>query len=87
MTRIPLPSWERRTRSSVAQLTISIAELGLSPRTVNYLEKHGVRNLKQLLDRAPEILPCFPNFGKETQDQILVSLEKSGFPRESRTVE
>ena len=79
ITRVPLPSWER-TDSPAARLAMSVAELGLPPRTVNCLEAHGVRTVEELLECTREHLLTFRNFGKRTLEDVLEKLERAGFP-------
>ncbi len=79
VTRIPLPSWERPGSDLEARLKMSVAELGLPPRTVNCLEAHGVGTVKKLLQCKREHLLSFPDFGPKTLEEVLKTLDQAGF--------
>jgi DNA-directed RNA polymerase subunit alpha len=83
MTRIPLPAWERKTVTVDDHLEMSTAEIGLTVRTVNCLEEHGVFTVKDLLECTPEKLLSFPNFGEKTLDEVYQALAAIGFSRQA----
>ncbi|MGA2032586.1 MAG: DNA-directed RNA polymerase subunit alpha C-terminal domain-containing protein [Thermoguttaceae bacterium] len=81
MTRIPLPAWERPTVTVDDRLEMSTAEIGLTVRTVNCLEEHGVFTVKDLLSCKREKLLSFPNFGEKTLEEVFHALAEIGFCR------
>ena len=81
MTRIPLPAWERPTVTVDDCLEMSTAEIGLTVRTVNCLEEHGVFTVKDLLSCTRQRLLSFPNFGGKTLEEVYKALDEIGFSR------
>ena len=83
-TRMPLPLAERQAESLVDKLDMSTAEIGLSVRTTNCLEDHGIFTVHDLLQRKPDDLLSIPNFGEKTLDEVYKALQNVGFCREPR---
>ncbi len=81
-TRIPLPAVERQRlalKLVAERMDMPIAETGLSVRTVNGLEEHGIFLVRDLLQQSREDLLNFPNFGEKTVADILDKLRDLGF--------
>ena len=83
VTRIPIPEWAK-TQQADDRLELSLAEIGLSVRTVNCLEDCGIFTVKDLLSCTPDRLLEIPNFGPKTLQAVYDALEKVGFHRHSR---
>lgn len=62
------------------KLSLGIAELGLSVRTVNCLEQRGIFTVNDLLRRRREQLLGIKNFGEKTLREVYQALSRLGFP-------
>jgi DNA-directed RNA polymerase subunit alpha len=80
-TRIPLNRAELAQQDMEEKLDMSIAEIGLSVRTTNCLEEHGILTVRDLLQRRPKDLLAIPNFGEKTLEEVYKALEGIGFYR------
>ena len=80
-TRIPLNRAELARQDLEEKLEMSIAEIGLSVRTTNCLEDHGILTVRDLLQRRPKDLLAIPNFGEKTLEEVYKALEGIGFYR------
>lgn len=80
-TRIPLNRAELQQQDLEEKLEMSIAEIGLSVRTTNCLEEHGILTVEDLLKKRPKDLLAIPNFGEKTLEEVYKALEKIGFYR------
>ncbi len=83
-TRIPIPAWAKVQKSD-NRLDLSLAEIGITVRTVNCLEDAGLFTVHDLLDSTPEELLKISNVGEKTLKSIYAALERIGFHRASRT--
>ncbi|MHC4398280.1 MAG: DNA-directed RNA polymerase subunit alpha C-terminal domain-containing protein [Planctomycetota bacterium] len=83
VTRIPIPEWAK-TKKADDRIDLSLAETGLSVRTVNCLEEQGIFTVKDLLHSTPKRLLEIPNFGEKTLLVVYEALEKLGYRRRSR---
>ncbi|MDO5310135.1 MAG: DNA-directed RNA polymerase subunit alpha C-terminal domain-containing protein [Planctomycetia bacterium] len=83
-TRIPLDPTVRLQQERMEKMEMSLAEIGLSVRTTNCLDEHGVATVADLLRCSREELLGIPNFGEKTLDEVLNALEKLGFLREEK---
>ncbi len=63
---------------------MSTAEIGLSVRTTNCLDEHGISTVEELLNCHRADLLAIPNFGEKTLEEVYVALEKIGFLRKSK---
>ncbi|HOM19181.1 MAG TPA: DNA-directed RNA polymerase subunit alpha C-terminal domain-containing protein, partial [Thermoguttaceae bacterium] len=80
-TRIPLNQAELQQQDLEEKLDMSIAEIGLSVRTTNCLEEHGILTVRELLYRRPKDLLAIANFGEKTLEEVYKALEGIGFYR------
>lgn len=81
-TRIPLDKAYLEQKELEKKLEWSTAELGLSVRTTNCLDEHGICTIGDLLASRREDLLQIPNFGEKTLEDVFRALEKLGFCRE-----
>ncbi len=58
-----------------------LSALELSTRTINNLEEHGARTVRELLRKRPEELLSQPNFGACTLAEVYRALELVGLRR------
>ena len=65
------------------KLEWSTAELGLSVRTTNCLDEHGICTIGDLLASRREDLLRIANFGEKTLEDVFRALEKLGFYRDT----
>jgi len=70
-----------------AKLRLSVAEIGLSLRTVNYLQQRGIQTVNELLHCTPAELLRIPNFGAKTLEQVYRCLARLGFIRRSASAQ
>ncbi len=80
-TRIPLNRVELQQQDLEEKLDLSIAEIGLSVRTTNCLEDHGILTVRDLVYRRPKELLAIANFGEKTLEEVYKALEAIGFYR------
>lgn len=80
-TRIPLNRVELQQQDLEEKLDMSIAEIGLSVRTTNCLEDHGILRVRDLLYQRPKDLLAIANFGEKTLEEVYKALEALGFYR------
>ncbi|HBT76248.1 MAG TPA: DNA-directed RNA polymerase subunit alpha [Planctomycetaceae bacterium] len=83
-TRIPLNKSYTEERDLAKRLEMSTAELGLSVRTTNCLDDHGISTVGDLLACNREELLTISNFGEKTLEEVYKALEKFGFYRRGR---
>ena len=83
-TRIPLDKSYVEQKELEKKLEWSTAELGLSVRTTNCLDEHGICTLGDLLACRREDLLQIANFGEKTLEDVYKALEKLGFYRANR---
>lgn len=62
-------------------LAMHVAELGLSLRTENLLEQHGIETVEQLLAKKPYQLTALPGFGEKALAEVYDALGRIGFHR------
>jgi hypothetical protein len=65
----------------VAKLQLSVAEVGLPVRVVNYLQHRQIFTINDLLHCTREELLRIPNFAAKTLDQVYRCLRRLGFMR------
>lgn len=70
----------KRKRERKTQRSITLQMLGLSTRTANLLEKNGINNLADLIQRSEEDLINIPGIGASTIEEI-----RSGIQRKAMT--
>jgi DNA-directed RNA polymerase subunit alpha len=83
-TRIPLDKAYLEQKELEKKLEWSTAELGLSVRTTNCLDEHGICTIGDLLASRREDLLKIANFGEKTLEDVYRALERLGFYRENR---
>ena len=83
-TRIPLDKSYVEQQELEKKLDWSTAALGLSVRTTNCLDEHGVCTIGDLLACRREDLLQIANFGEKTLEDVYRALEKLGFYRADR---
>ena len=66
VTRIPYVQLTDNRQSVEDRLDMSTAEIGLSVRTTNCLEEHGILTVRDLLRQTPADLLSIQNFGEKT---------------------
>ena len=66
-----------------AKLGLSVAEVGLPLRVVNYLQQRNVLTINDLLHCTPAELLRIPNFAAKTLEQVYRCLARLGFQRQS----
>lgn len=84
-TRIPLNKSYIEQKELEKKLDLSTAEIGLSVRTTNCLDEHGICTVRDLLACRREDLLKIANFGEKTLEEVFKALEKLGFYRNSRS--
>jgi transposase len=75
---IPLPK-DIRDREILRRLQLSVAEIGLPLRVVNYLQYRNILTVNDLLHCQREELLAMPNFGKITVRRLYRCLQRLGF--------
>lgn len=83
-TRIPLDKSFVKQKALEKKLEMSTAEMGLSVRTTNCLDEHGINTVRDLLACKREDLLAIANFGEKTLEEVYKSLELLGFYRVDR---
>ena len=83
-TRVPLNKTYIREREMEKKLDMSTAEIGLSVRTTNCLDDHGISTVRDLLACTRDELLTISNFGEKTLEEVYKALEKIGFYRRDR---
>ena len=78
-TRIPLSSEYVANEQKRKALDYSVAEIGLSVRTVNCLEEKGIFTVRDLLSSNRSDLLSISNFGETSLDEVYLALEKIGY--------
>ncbi len=81
--RIPLETGSH-ARELTEKLEMSMAEIGLSVRTINCLEDRGIFTVDNLLHCTRDDLLAISNFGEKTLEEVYRALEGVGFYRKSR---
>jgi DNA-directed RNA polymerase subunit alpha len=79
-TRIPLSSIDE-IQGLKQRLEMNTADLGLTVRTTNCLEKRGIFTVAELLNATREKLLSDAGFGEKTLVEIYNALERIGFHR------
>jgi len=82
-TRAPLPARISDPRD-LDRLRMSVAEIGLPVRTVNYLQQRNILTVNDLLHCTREELLRIPNFAFKTLEHVYRCLERLNFVRRSR---
>ena len=82
VTRIPIPAWAKVEKTD-DRLDLSLSEIDLPVRTVNFLEEDGIFTVGDLLDCTVKRVLKIKNIGLATLMTIYVALEKIGFHRVS----
>jgi hypothetical protein len=72
---------------TAAKLDLSVAEIGLPVRVVNYLQQRQVLTVNDLLHCTPGDLLRIPNFAAKTLEQVYRCLARLGFQRQSAATE
>ena len=80
VTRIPIPAWAKVEKTD-DRLALSLSEIDLAVRTVNFLEDNGIFTVGDLLHSTADRLLKIKNIGLTTLESIYVALEKIGFHR------
>ncbi len=83
-TRIAINKSYLEEKELNRKLELSTAELGLSVRTTNCLDEHGISTIGDLLDCTRDELLGLANFGEKTLEDVYRALEKFGFYRRDR---
>ena len=83
-TRIPLNQSYLDENKLEKQLDMSTSDLGLSVRTTNCLDEHGIATVGDLLKCKRDELLAIPNFGEKTLEEVYQALERVGFVRRDR---
>jgi len=81
VTRIPIPAVWANVTETDNRLALSLSEIDLSLRTVNFLEEAGIFTVGDLLDCTADRLLKIKNVGLTTLESIYDALEKIGFHR------
>lgn len=81
--RAPLPD-RISDRRELDRLKMSVAEIGLPVRTVNYLQQRSIFTINDLLHCTREELLRIPNFAVKTLEHVYRCLERLNFVRRSR---
>jgi DNA-directed RNA polymerase alpha subunit len=79
VTRIRIPAAWERTQEADERLEMSLSELDMSVRTVNFLEDDGIFTVLDLLNCTVDRLLGIKNVGPTTIKSIFVALAKIGF--------
>ena len=82
VTRIPIPTWAK-VKKTDNRLELSLSEIDLSVRTVNFLEENNIFTVGDLLDCPADRLLQIKNVGLTTLESMYAALEKIGFYRVS----
>ncbi len=82
-TRIPLGVGSQAEELK-EKLEMSMAEIGLSVRTINCLEERGILTANRLLHCTRDDLLSIANFGEKTLEEVYQALEGVGLYRNSR---
>ena len=82
-TRAPLPA-RISDQGDLDRLRMSVAEIGLPVRTVNYLQQRSILTVNDLLHCTREELLRIPNFAVKTLEHVYRCLERLNFVRRSR---
>ncbi len=80
VTRIPIPAGAK-VKKTDDRLALSLSEIDLPVRTVNFLEEDGIFTVGDLLDCTADRILKIKNVGLTTLESIYVALEKIGFHR------
>ena len=83
VTRIPIPAVWAKVTETDNRLALSLSEIDLSVRTVNFLEEAGIFTVGDLLDCPADRLLKIKNVGLTTLESMYAALEKIGFYRVS----
>jgi hypothetical protein len=67
-----------------AKLDLSVAQIGLPLRIVNYLQQRQVCTVNELLHCTPQDLLRIPNFAMKTLEQVYRCLARLGFQRKAK---
>ena len=86
-TRVPLDKSYIEQQDLEKKLEWSTATLGLSVRTTNCLDEHGICTIGDLLARQRDDLLQISNFGEKTLEDVYKALEKLGFYRADRRLQ
>lgn len=84
VTRIPFVQLQENRQSLEDRLDMSTAEIGLTVRTTNCLEEHGILTVRDLLRQTPADLLSIQNFGEKTLEEVYEALENANFYRPGR---
>lgn len=84
VTRVRLNQAYLDEKEMEKKLEMSTAEIGLTVRTTNCLDEHGVATVGDLLACTREELLSISNFGEKTLEEVYKALEKIGFYRRDR---
>ena len=79
VTRIPIPAaWAKVTKKD-DRLALSLSEIDLSVRTVNFLEEAGIYTVGDLLNCKVDRILGIKNIALTTLQTIYAALAKIGF--------
>ncbi len=84
VTRIPYVQLQEDRQSIEDRLDMSTAEIGLTVRTTNCLEEHGILTVRELLRQTPADLLSIQNFGEKTLEEVYDALEGANFYRRGK---
>jgi DNA-directed RNA polymerase alpha subunit len=79
VTRIPIPAAWAKVNKTDERLALSLSEIGLSVRTVNFLEEARIYTVGDLLDCKVDRVLKIKNIGLTTLQTIYDALAKIGF--------
>jgi hypothetical protein len=71
--------------SVLHRLRMSVAEIGLPVRAVNYLQQRQILTVNDLLHQTPGDLLRIPNFAAKTLEHVYRCLARLGFSRRTAT--
>ena len=79
VTRIPIPAAWAKAEKTDDRLDLSLSEIDLSVRTVNFLEEAGIYTVGDLLDCKVDRILGIKNIALTTLQTIYDALAKIGF--------
>ena len=80
--RIPIPAAWAKVEKTDNRLALSLSEIDLSVRTVNFLEEEGIYTVGDLLECTADRVLGIKNVGLTTLESIYDALAKIGFHRQ-----
>lgn len=71
---------ERRAHELQTRMDLSLAEAGISVRSVNGLEDRGIHDVRTLLQQDRQQLLAIANLGTKTIKELVVAVSGLGLP-------